>query len=100
MAKHKVSISFKRKYHDVYVYLNYLKENNENISDYICKLVHADMNKEQVGVIVSQSEIEKMFLEALLKTNRALPPAHSSQPDDLKKDKLSSEDIDLLNNLF
>lgn len=100
MAKHKLSISFKRKYHDVYTYLIHLKEKNENISDYICKLVHADMNKNQVGVILSQSEIEKMIWEAMLKTNWAIPPALPLQPDEHKKDKLSNADIDLLNNLF
>ncbi|MQR93693.1 hypothetical protein [Fictibacillus phosphorivorans] len=100
MAKYKLSISFKRKYHDVYTYLIHLKEKNENISDYICKLVHADMNKDQGGVAVSQSEIEKMFWEAILKTNQTLPLAFPSQPDNQKKDNLSEADINLLNNLF
>jgi predicted CopG family antitoxin len=100
MAKYKLSISFKRKYHDVFTYLIHLKEKNENISDYICKLVHSDMNNNQVGVTVSQSEIEKMILKALLKTNQALPPVLPLQPDNCKKDKLSNADIDLLNNLF
>jgi predicted CopG family antitoxin len=100
MAKHKISISFKRKYHDVYVYLNRLKENNENVSDYICKLVQADMNKEQTGITISQSEIEKMILEALRINHQALPLTPLSQPEKVKKDNLSEEDINLLNNLF
>lgn len=44
MAKRKISISFKEKYTDVYLYLMQLKNNNENISEYICKLLQADMN--------------------------------------------------------
>lgn len=100
MAKYKISISFKRKYQDVYVFLNHLKENNENVSDFICKLVQADMNKEQTGITISQSEIEKMILEALRKNHQALPLSPTSQTEKQKKDKLSEEDIALLNNLF
>jgi predicted CopG family antitoxin len=100
MAKHKISISFKRKYHDVYVFLNHLKENNENVSDYICKLVQADMSKEQTKITFSQSEIEKMILEALLKTHQVIPLNPPSQTEKQKTGKLSEEDIDLLNNLF
>lgn len=100
MAKYKISISFKRKHHDVYVYLNHLKESHENVSDYICKLVHADMNKGTVGVAFSQPEIEKMLLEALIKTNQTLPFGFPSQPNNRMKDKLSKGDINLLNNLF
>ncbi|GAE37395.1 hypothetical protein JCM9157_4672 [Halalkalibacter akibai JCM 9157] len=58
------------------------------------------MNKEQTGTTVSQYEIEKMIYEALLKTNQATPLSSPQQQEPPKKDKLTNEDLDLLNNLF
>jgi len=100
MAKYKISISFKRKYHDVYLYLNHLKENNENISDYICKLVDADMNKDQEINAVTQEEIRQIVLETLMIGNHSLQQAPITQPPTTNKDKLSKDDNNLLNDLF
>ncbi|WP_071396614.1 hypothetical protein [Bacillus tuaregi] len=100
MSNRKLSISFKRKYHDVYVFLNHLKDNKENVSDYICGLVKADMNKENTQDTFIQDEVRKVVIETLLAGNLPLNQLPDNKVTTLNEDNQRSEDIDLLNQLF
>lgn len=97
MAKRKLSISFKEKYTDVYDYLMQLREQNENISDYICRLIENDIKNEQRDL---QDEIRKFLLDTILLNPSIL--SHSAALLDAKPhdQKLTNEDVDLLNQLF
>lgn len=101
MQKHKLSISFKRKFNDAFIYINHLKENNENVSDYICKLIEADMKKEHSTESVIQDEVRKVILETLFSgDNRFIPQFADNKAPDLREKKQNEEDKDLLNQLF
>jgi len=100
VSKHKLSISIKRKYHDVYVFLDYLKSNKENVSDYICGLVEADMNKKNKPDTFIQDEVRKVVIETLLAGNLTLKQLPDNIVTPSNEDKHRSEDIDLLNQLF
>lgn len=100
MSKRNLSISFKQKYQNVYTFLNHLKETKENVSDYICRLVEADMNKEFRSSSPSQDEIRKIVIETLLANNQSLLQFPQNKVPSSNEDKPRSEDIDLLNQLF
>ncbi|MFC4182499.1 hypothetical protein [Saccharococcus thermophilus] len=94
MAKRKISISFKEKYEDVYLYLIEMKKRKENISEYICRLIKADME----GSSNWQEEVRKIVIDTLQSNKFPLNnPHYSSHQID---NRLSDEDIELINNLF
>ncbi|WP_297992530.1 hypothetical protein [uncultured Anoxybacillus sp.] len=45
MQRKSFSISFRKKFKHVYEFLLEKKNNGENVSDYICRLIEHDMNK-------------------------------------------------------
>lgn len=97
MANRKISISFKEKYLPVYHFLQQMKDRKENVSDYLCRLVEMDMNNNRD--FHSLEDIRKIVLEILqenshILTNPSTPPSASSN------EKLSDEDVELLNQLF
>lgn len=91
LSKKKISISFKQNCSHIYEYL----KTKDNISSYICKLVEADMYKEQHSTDLEKT-VEKIILKTL-QNNRMFEnmPFHNSD-----ENKLSTEDIDLINQLF
>ncbi|KAF0993982.1 hypothetical protein [Geobacillus sp. TFV-3] len=95
MAKRKISISFKEKYEDVYLYLMEMKKRKENISEYICRLIKADME----GTSNWQEEVRKIVIDTLQSNNFPLKNNHHSSPHQIDN-RLSDEDIELINNLF
>jgi len=97
MANRKISISFKEKYLHVYLYLQQMKERKENVSDYICKLIEKDMNNDHD--FHSLEDIRKIVLE-ILQANSHILTTPSTPPSSISNEKLSDEDIDLLNQLF
>jgi predicted CopG family antitoxin len=94
MAKRKISISFKEKYEDVYLYLIEMKKRKENISEYICRLIKADME----GTSNWQEEVRKIVIDTLQSNNFPLNNHRSSSHK--INTPLSDEDIELINNLF
>jgi hypothetical protein len=92
LSKHKVSISFKQNSLSLYEYL----KTRDNISSYLCKLIEADMNNEQ-----KLSDLETKVEEILYKLlqNKKILESVSFKTDDIVE-KLSDEDIDLINELF
>ncbi|MFD1173936.1 hypothetical protein [Oceanobacillus picturae] len=99
MPRRKISISFKKRFHEVYTYLEHLKDNNENVSDYICRLVEVDMNKEDKTDTLIQNEVRKVVMETLL-SEKMVPPQLSNMVESSNEVNNRSEDIDLLNQLF
>lgn len=97
MANRKISISFKEKYLDVYLFLEQMKNRKENVSEYICKLVEMDMNNDRD--FHSLEDIRKIVLE-ILKANSHTLTNPSIPPSTTSNERLSDEDIDLLNQLF
>lgn len=97
MANRKISISFKEKYLDVYLFLEQMKNRKENVSEYICKLVEMDMNNDRV--FHSLEDIRKIVLE-ILKANSHILTNPSFPPSTTSNERLSDEDIDLLNRIF
>lgn len=97
MANRKISISFKEKYLDVYLFLEQMKNRKENVSEYICKLVEMDMNNDHN--FHSMEDIRNIVLE-ILQTNGHTFTNPSTSPSTTSNEKLSNEDIDLLNQLF
>lgn len=88
MAKHKLTISFRRQYKHIYEHL--LRQPNR--SDYVCRLIEADMNKKGE---ISEEEIGKVIMEIL--------KGKGNSDWALKLDsenQLSKEDVDLIKDLF
>lgn len=77
-----------------------MKENNENVSDYICGLIEADMNKRNKPDTLIQDEVRKVVIETLLAGNLTLNQLPVNKVTPSNEDNHSSEDIDLLNQLF
>lgn len=94
MAKRKISISFREKYEDVYLYLIEMKKRKENISEYICRLIKADMEETSNW----QEKVRKIVIDTLQSNNFPLNNHHSSSHQ--INNPLSNEDIELINNLF
>jgi predicted CopG family antitoxin len=97
MANRKISISFKEKYLHVYLYLQQMKDRKENVSDYICKLIEKDINNGRD--FHSLEDIRKIVLEILQANGHTF--TNPSVPfSTISNEKLSNEDIDLLNRIF
>lgn len=77
-----------------------MKDNKENVSDYICGLVEADMNKKNKPDTFIQDEVRKVVIETLLAGNLTLNQLADNKVTHSNEDKQCSEDIDLLNQLF
>ncbi|MEK4221503.1 hypothetical protein N1I86_05435 [Bacillus sp. FSL W8-0116] len=92
MSKYKVSISFKQNSLHLYEYL----KTKDNISSYLCKLIEADMYNQQ-----NSSDLEAKVEEIVYKLlqNKNLLENISWKTNDVAE-KLSEEDIDLINQLF
>lgn len=89
MSAHKISVSFKQNYIDVYEFL----KTKDNVSHYLCKLVEADMKKEQNSCSLD-SKVEEI-LHRLLQNSNLLQEGVK-----ITGNSLSSEDKDLINQLF
>lgn len=92
MDKHKISVSLSREYEDLY---NALKD-MPNRSNFICKILSNNFKKcdDQSNL---EEIIERAVIKALEKHNVINVNYNSS---DAKKDEISDEDRDLINNLF
>jgi hypothetical protein len=88
MDKLKISINFKSQYEHIY---NYLKS-KDNISAYICRIVEADIKKEE-----QQSCLEEKIIEIV---NRLLQDGKIVFEADYISNTISNEDNDLIKNLF
>lgn len=93
MDKHKLSISFSSEYEELY---NYLK-NMKNRSSLICKVLSENLNNSNNKSNDLEEIIERAVIKALEKHNVTNANYNSS---DAKKDEISDEDRDLINNLF
>lgn len=76
-----------------------MKKNKENVSDYICRLVEADMNKKETTDTSLQDEVRKIVLETLIASNQSIIQLPVNN-DISNEEKTRREDIDLLNQLF
>jgi hypothetical protein len=92
MSKNKVSVSF-YKHMDLYN----LVKNKENSSSYICDLIKKDMET-QCGDNDLEAKIEQA-LEKLLR-GKLLSYNNSTNPPENGGYKPTSEDVDLIMNLF
>jgi hypothetical protein len=92
LSKNKVSISFKQK--NLHVY-NYLKT-KDNYSGYLCKLIEADMNNEQIDTDLEAKVQEVVY--RLLQNNNLLDNVSLKTVEVVES--LSDEDVDLINQLF
>ena len=92
MSKYKVSISFKQNSLHLYEYL----KTKDNISSYLCKLIEADMYNQQNAPDL-EAKVEEIVYKLLQSKNflENIP----LKIDDVDE-KLSEEDIDLINQLF
>lgn len=97
MAERKISISFKEKYLPVYHYLQQLREQKENVSDYICKLVERDMHNEPHHLPLE--DIRKIVHE-ILQSNGSATTNSAHVATTKQNHELADEDIALLNQLF
>ena len=93
MDKHKLSISFSSEYDELY---NYLK-NMKNRSSIICKVLNETLNISNNKSEDLEEIVERALIKALEKHNVINVNYNSS---DAKKDEISDEDRDLINNLF
>ena len=93
MDKHKLSISFSSEYDELY---NYLK-NMKNRSSIICKVLNENLNISNNKSEDLEEIVERALIKALEKHNVTNVNYNSS---DAKKDEISDEDRDLINNLF
>ena len=95
MAKNKISISFPEKKLHLY---NYLKS-KDNISNYMCNLIEADMNKDN-----ADSDLEDKIEEIINKIlkDKQLTISTSSENHDVihNEDTLTTNDIDIIKDLF
>lgn len=91
----KLTISFSKRYEDVFNYL----DTKENTSKFICELVRKEM-KNGINEQNLEEKVHKILLQYLesekLLLNTAKPLTKSEHADS----KLMDEEIDLLNNLF
>ncbi|WP_096552165.1 hypothetical protein [Ureibacillus thermosphaericus] len=92
MSKYKVSISFKQNALHLYEYL----KTKDNISSYLCKLIEADMYNQQNAPDL-EAKVEEIVYKLL--QNKNLLANVSLKTNDVVE-KLSEEDIDLINQLF
>lgn len=89
MDKHKISISFKEEYSDIY---NYLKS-KDNISAYICKLVKADIKA--TAPANWEEQVTKLITQVLENGNFSI-----ATPVVLEDNNLTAEEQSLIANLF
>lgn len=95
MDKHKISISFKAERMHIYNFLKRTDGIKDNISAYICNLIEQDIKnnsaiplEEQVKVLVQQYVCSYISDASQITTQNQAT------------NSLTSEDIDLINNLF
>ena len=93
MDKHKISISFSSEYEELYDYL----KNMKNRSSLICKILRENLNNPNNKSDDLEEIVERAVIKALEKHNITTVNYNSS---DAKKDEISDEDRDLINNLF
>lgn len=95
MAKNKVSISFPEK--KLYLY-NHLKS-KDNISSYICHLIEDDINKKSDD---SSLEVKiKQIIDKILKDRQlSITTSSKNQNDICSEDNLTTNDIDIIKDLF
>lgn len=88
MDKLKVSLSFRRQYKHIYEHLL----TKPNRSDYVCRLIEANMNKKGQ---LSEEEIRKVVMKVLGKQEVGLMDIgiRDNSP-------LDESDVDLINQLF
>ncbi|WP_047154565.1 hypothetical protein [Aneurinibacillus tyrosinisolvens] len=94
MSRHKVSISVK----DSHLY-EYLKT-KDNISSYICKLIEADMQNVQYSKDDLVAKVEKILYRLLQNNHLYENGLLTIKGKQSETETLSSEDIDIINNLF
>lgn len=88
MEQHKLSISFRRQYKHIYDHLIL----QPNRSDYVCRLIDADMNKKGQ---LSEEEIRRVVMEVLQKEGGDKIGLGIET-----RSNLSHDDVDLINQLF
>ncbi|MBZ9689369.1 hypothetical protein G9F72_024025 [Clostridium estertheticum] len=93
MAKNKISVSFSKRNSDLYTLL----KNKDNGSNYICNLIRSDMDK-YCDDIDFESKIEQT-LEKLLKDKQLIYNSSDKLSGNMEN-KPTSEDVDLILNLF
>lgn len=93
MDKRKLSISFSVEYEPLYDYL----KNIPNRSSLICKVLSENLNISSSNSSDLEEIVERAVIKALEKHNVTNVNYNSS---DAKRDEISDEDRDLINNLF
>ena len=93
MDKRKLSISFSVEYEALYDYL----KNIPNRSSLICKVLNENLNISSSNSSELEEIVERAVIKALEKHNVTNVNYNNS---DAKKDEISDEDRDLINNLF
>jgi len=94
MAKHKISISFSSSYNDVYDFL----KTKSNISNYVCEVIREKMNDTSDDIDLER-KIEEIINKVIsekgitISNNISVPTSNSVE-------NLSTDELDLIKNLF
>ncbi len=91
MAKNKISLSFSKKYLDLYTVL----KSKENSSEYICNLIRADLETSDGAFEFRVEQILEKILD-----DKKLIYNSSDKPSENTGNKATDEDIDLILNIF
>ena len=95
MAKNKISISFPEKNLHLFTYL----KSKDNISNYICNLIEADMSEDNTDPLL-EAKIQKI-IDKLLRDKQLVATTSSGSHDVIiSEDILTSDDIDTIKGLF
>ncbi|WP_442598162.1 hypothetical protein [Neobacillus sp. D3-1R] len=92
---HKLTISFSKKYEDVFLFLN----TKENASKFICELIRKEM-KNVVNEEDFEERVYKILLRYLENRNISLITDKVSPNSSFPNSRLKDEEVDLLNDLF
>lgn len=95
MAKNKISISFPEKKLYLYTYL----KSKDNISNYMCNLIEADMNKDNADSDL-EAKIQGIIDNLLKETLLTIDPSPENYNVIHSEENLTPDDIDIIKDLF
>jgi hypothetical protein len=96
MPTNKISISFSHHHIDIYDYL----KSKENISNYICQLVRADMNRKDTLNPELEIKIEELIKKILKENDYSFDNNFQSSTSQNIINSLTDDDKSLINNFF